>query len=62
MYNFPDIAPVFSFAVGAFFGIIGLLIAFIAGIWIDLPSWGYLASSGVPALIAGAWYQIAVMR
>lgn len=60
MYDFPDITPIISFAVGAFFGVIGLTLAFVAGIWLDLPSWGYLASFGVPTIIAGGWFQIAV--
>lgn len=62
MYNFPDITLLISFAIGVLFGEIGLILAFVAGIWLALPSRAYLASFGVPAAIVGGWFQLTVSR
>lgn len=62
MYNFPDIALLISFVIGALFGVIGLILAFVTGIWLDLPSWAYLASFVVPAVIVGVWFQFTASR
>ncbi|MBN9333867.1 hypothetical protein [Devosia sp.] len=53
-----DITPIIAFAVAAIVGFICLLVTVIAGIWIDLPSWAFLAGPGVPAIVAGTAFHL----
>lgn len=56
MYNFPDfITPLLTAAAGAVVGVVGLIVAVVTGIWIDLPSWAYLAAFGGSAVAGGGW-------
>ena len=61
MYGF-DLSPLVTLFFALIFGVAGLIVAVLVGIWIDLPSWNYLASFAVPAIVGGVMFHLVMVK
>lgn len=61
MYGF-DLSPLITLFFAALFGVAGLIVAVLVGIWMDLPSWSYLASFAVPAVLGGVMFHLGMAK